>query len=54
MEGAAPEAARRLELFLDHVLLPSTTSDRHLFDPAFAVLTDNFGRGPPTGSFSGP
>lgn len=38
MEGAVPDAARRLELFLDHVLLLSTTSDQHLFDPAFAGL----------------
>lgn len=38
MEGPTPDAARRMELFLDHVLLLSTTSDRHLFDTAFAGL----------------
>lgn len=38
MQGSTPDAARKLELFLDHVLLLATTSDRHLFDPAFAGL----------------
>jgi hypothetical protein len=38
MKGPTPAAARRLELFLDHLLLLSTTSDRHLFDTSFAGL----------------
>lgn len=41
MDRPMPEAARRLELFLDHLLLLASTSDRHLFDPSFtALLTD--------------
>jgi hypothetical protein len=31
-------AARRLELFLDQLLLLSTTSDAHLFDPSYDAL----------------
>lgn len=38
MGGSAEEAARRLELFLDHLLLLSTTSDAHLFDPLYDGL----------------
>jgi hypothetical protein len=38
MDRPAPQAARRLELFLDHLLLLSTTSDRHLFDPSFVGI----------------
>jgi hypothetical protein len=42
MGGTVPEAARRLELFLDLVLLLATTSDAHLFDPAYVdLLTDD-------------
>ena len=40
--GSVPEAARVLELFLDHVLLLATTTDRHLFDEAFqGLLSDD-------------
>jgi hypothetical protein len=31
-------AARRLELFLDHLLLLATTSDTHLFDRSYEAL----------------
>ena len=42
MGGSAEEAARRLELFLDHLLLLSTTSDAHLFDLFYdGLLTDD-------------
>ena len=33
--GSTAGAARRLELFLDHLLLLATTSDAHLFDRAY-------------------
>lgn len=38
----AHAAARRLEIFLDHVLLSSATSDAHLFDDGYeGLLTDD-------------
>lgn len=37
-EDADPDAARRLEIFLDHVLLMSTTSDAHVFDDSYEGL----------------
>jgi hypothetical protein len=36
--GDAGEAARRLEMFLDHLLLLATTSDGHLFDASYDAL----------------
>ncbi len=41
-EGTTAELARRLELFLDHVLLLATTSDAHLFEESYVrVLTSD-------------
>lgn len=40
--GTVPESARRLELFLDHLLLLSATSDAHLFDRSYEqMLTED-------------
>lgn len=40
--GSRADSARRLELFLDHLLLQSATSDAHLFDPSYEqMLTED-------------